>query len=120
MRLQIELPNSRKLGIAKMKFRNMQAKLQKFDDALKAGKIKQKDYDSKATVLKAKVSELDQSISKLENEITVQVQSGLDRSSQELKINNEVLDNLNLQLQDVPHDHECSKVIREFFAPLSA
>lgn len=120
MQLQSDLPNSRKLGIAKMNLRNMQAKLQKFDDALNAGKIKQKDYDAKATALKAKVIDLDQSISKSENEITVQVQSGLDRISQELKTNNELLDTLNIQLQEVPHDHEFARELREFLSPLSA
>lgn len=120
MQLQSELPNPRKLGIAKMNLRNMQAKLQKFDDALKSGKIKQKEYDSKASAIKVKVSDLEQSILKSENEITVQVQSGLDRISQELKTNNELLDNLNIQLQEVPHDHEFARVIREFLSPLSA
>lgn len=120
MQLQSDLPNPRKLGIAKMNLRNMQAKLQKFDDALKAGKIKQKDYDAKATALKAKVMDLDQSISKSENEITVQVQSGLDRISQELKTNNELLENLNIQLQEVPHDHEFARELREFLSPLTA
>ncbi len=64
--------------------------------------------------------DLDQSISKSENEITVQVQSGLDRISQELKTNNELLENLNIQLQEVPHDHEFARELREFLSPLSA
>ena len=64
--------------------------------------------------------DLDQSISKSENEITVQVQSGLDRISQELKTNNELLENLNIQLQEVPHDQEFARELREFLSPLSA
>ncbi|MFX7283750.1 hypothetical protein ABTI93_18260 [Acinetobacter baumannii] len=42
------------------------------------------------------------------------------RISQELKTNNELLENLNIQLQEVPHDHEFARELREFLSPLSA